>query len=129
MVSKTTPKTTEKNASERAAKVVKTPVATKSKPRTTKLEGLDKKKSKAKFIGLYRERCPEAHIIKGKFIFLYVLFAATMLVFACLTVWLFFFSTALLEKYEKIDICARAGDCRVITEDGEEIIIEEGAEE
>ena len=82
-------------------------------------------------IGLYREHCPEAHVIRGKFVFLYILFAATMLVFAGLTVWLFFFSTALLEKYEAIDVCARVGNCQIVVEgDTEEVIKnQEGTEE
>ena len=99
------------------------------KPAATKTKGVAKKtQHHNKMIGLYKEPCPEAHIIKGKFVFLYILFACTMLIFAGLTVWLFFFSTALLERYEAIDVCARAGNCEIIIED-ENLINEEGVEE
>ena len=73
-------------------------------------------KSTSKIPGLYKEKHPECHKITGKFTFLYILFAVTMLVFASVTVWLFFFSTELLNKYNSIDACSRTAGCRVVTD-------------
>jgi hypothetical protein len=43
----------------------------------------------------------------GKFAYLYVVFACTTLIFAATTVWLFYFSANILNKYDEIEACAR----------------------
>ena len=68
---------------------------------------------------LYKEKNPEKHVVTGKFIFFYVLFACTTLFFAILSVWLYVFSTETLNKYESVDACMRAHTtCKVQSVDG-----------
>ncbi len=58
-------------------------------------------------IGVIHEKCPENHKATGKYVFFYVLFAATTILFAALSVWLFVFSSEVLNKYQEIETCAR----------------------
>ena len=60
-------------------------------------------------IGIYKEKCPENHIATGKYVFFYALFATTTVFFAILAVWLFVFSSELLNKYQELDSCTRNG--------------------
>ncbi len=69
---------------------------------------------------------------KDKFAFLYILFACTTLIFAGLSIWLFQFSSDILNKYEEIDVCARTNgaSCEVRvkdTADGEDLSIDAAA--
>ncbi len=68
---------------------------------------------------LYKERNPERHVVTGKFVFFYVLFACTTLFFAILAVWLYVFSSEMLNKYESVDACMRAHTtCKIRNVDG-----------
>ena len=96
--------------------------ATTKKRATAKRKTVAKKtntKRKTMPIGLTTERCPENHAIKGKFVFFYCLFAFTTLVFAGLAVWLFFFSSKMLNQYESLEACARThgASCELINYD------------
>ena len=46
-------------------------------------------------------------VIYEKYKFFYCLFALTTIIFAGLAVWLFIFSSEILNKYESIEACAR----------------------
>jgi hypothetical protein len=95
-----------------------------AKMATDKKSATSKKPSKStnskKMMHLYKERNPEYHQITGKFMFLYFLFAVTTLIFAAVSVWLFFFSSELLEKYKAIDACDRTKGCRIVVDSGAE---------
>lgn len=85
-----------------------------------------KKTTTKKIPHVYKEHAPDNHKITGKFVGLYVMFAITTLIFAALSVYLFIFSSQVLEKYEKIDAACRNGNCEVIINtDGSETINEE----
>lgn len=79
----------------------KKPVAKKS---VAKASSRPKTKTNRKISAkvLYTERHPEKHIVSGKFVFFYIFFACTTILFAVLTVWLFVFSSEVLNKYETI---------------------------
>lgn len=86
---------------------------------TTKV--VSKKKNVNLPVGVLTEREPDNHKVTGKYTFFYVLFACTTLIFAGVAVWLFIFSSNLLNKYESIEACARNHTtCEVrYVEDGE----------
>jgi len=86
----------------------------------TKTAKKTNKKSTRKVPHLYKERNPECHKMTGKFVGLYVLFALTTVAFAAIAVWLFFFSSDLLMKYEKMDPNCRAGNCQQVSSDDTE---------
>jgi hypothetical protein len=83
--------------------------------KTTAAKTTNKKPASAarKVPHLYRERHTENHQIKGKFIGLYILFSITTLIFAAMSVWLFIFSTQILNKYDAIETCVRNRTCRI----------------
>ncbi|MBQ8157363.1 hypothetical protein IJ102_03180 [Candidatus Saccharibacteria bacterium] len=56
---------------------------------------------------LTKEKYPNEHQVTGKYKFFYCLFALTTIIFAVLAVWLFVFSSEILNKYESIEACAR----------------------
>jgi|LSQX01.3.fsa_nt_gb nitrogen fixation/metabolism regulation signal transduction histidine kinase len=89
-------------------------MATTSKDKTPKKTN---KKSSKRVPHLYRERDPERHSIKGKFVGLYVIFAMTTLVFAAVSVYLFFFASQILDKYESVDAACRNGNCKIVVND------------
>ena len=84
---------------------------------TVKTTKKTNRKSTKKVPHLYKERNPDYHKISGKFTVLYVLFALTTIVFAAISVYLFFFASTVLNKYESIDAACRNGNCRVIIND------------
>lgn len=93
---------------------------------TVKTSKKTNKKSVAKKIPhVYKERNPDNHKITGKFTVLYVLFAVTTLIFAALSVYLFVFSTNVLNKYEEIDAMCRSGNCKVVVVDYDDVEDEE----
>ena len=71
-------------------------------------------KSTKKIPHLYKERNPDNHKVTGKFVGLYVLFAITTIIFAAMSVFLFFFASDILNKLEKIDPACRNGNCQQI---------------
>lgn len=73
-----------------------------------------KKTNNKKIPHLYKENNPDYHKISGKFVGLYIMFAVTTVVFAAMAVWLFFFASEVLNKYEAIDATCRNGKCQVI---------------
>ena len=81
---------------------------------TAKSNQKTKQKSTKKIPHLYKERNPDNHKITGKFTILFVLFAITTLIFAIMSVYLFFFASQILDKYENIDAACRNGNCQVI---------------
>jgi len=92
---------------------------------TSKTTKKTNKKSSGKIPHLYKEHDSEYHKISGKFVGLYILFAITTIIFAALSVYLFFFASKILTKYERIDAACREGNCQVIfNHDGSEIIDE-----
>ena len=58
-------------------------------------------------VGIYKENNPECHVATGKYKFFFILFGVVMVLFAAVSVWLFIFSSELLEKYQRIETCAR----------------------
>lgn len=94
-----------------------TRTATKKTTKTTRRASGAKR---AASVPLYRERNPENHQVTGKYKFFYALFACTTVIFAALAVWLFVFSSNVLNKYESIKVCARTGNtCEVsVSEEG-----------
>ncbi len=71
----------------------------------------------------------------GKFAYLYVVFACTTLIFAATSVYLFYFASTILNKYEEIEACARTtgASCEVRVNGGdaeepEEAIVEDNEE-
>ena len=77
--------------------------ATKKKSTVTKKSA----SKKALPIGVYKENNPECHVATGKYKFFFVLFGIVMVIFAGIAVWLYIFSSELLEKYQRIETCAR----------------------
>jgi uncharacterized membrane protein len=70
---------------------------------------------------LYKERNPDCHKMTGKFVGLYVMFALTTIAFAAIAVWLFFFSSDILAKYEKVvKNNGNGNNCQVVEEETEE---------
>ncbi len=65
------------------------------------------KSKKSLPVGVIYEKYPEEHQATGKYKFFYCLFALTTIIFAGLAVWLFIFSSEILNKYESIEACAR----------------------
>lgn len=97
-----------------------TKTAAKTKTSAAKVKKVAPKKAKMAKIPLYKEKNPENHTISGKYKFFYCLFAVTAILFAALSVWLFVFSSQVLNKYESIEACARAtanGTCNVSVQD------------
>lgn len=81
-----------------------------NKPATKKKSTVSKRTAATKRklpIGVYKENYPDCHVATGKYKFFFVLFGVVMVLFAAIAVWLFIFSTELLEKYESIETCAR----------------------
>lgn len=79
-------------------------------------------------VGIIYEKYPEEHQATGKYKFFYCLFALTTIIFAGLAVWLFIFSSEVLNKYESIEACARThgATCEIhVVDDGEEAAKEE----
>ena len=71
--------------------------------KTTTTKVVSNKKSVNLPVGVLAEREPDNHKVTGKYTFFYVLFACTTLIFAGVAVWLFVFSSNLLNKYESIE--------------------------
>ena len=91
-----------------------TKTATKKKTSTSAKKATSAAKKVNLPIGLYKEACPENHIMTGKYKFFFVLFSVMMVLFAAISVWLWMFSSELLVKYQKIETCARNGEtCEV----------------
>ena len=91
-----------------------TKTATKKKTSTSAKKATSAAKKVNLPIGLYKESCPENHIMTGKYKFFFVLFGVMMVLFAAMSVWLWMFSSELLVKYQKIETCARNGEtCEV----------------
>ncbi|MBR6098047.1 hypothetical protein IKP94_04885 [Candidatus Saccharibacteria bacterium] len=86
-------------------------MATKAKKTTAKKPVAKKTTVKSKKtslpVGVIYEKYPEDHQATGKYKFFYCLFALTTIIFAGLAVWLFIFSSEILNKYESIEACAR----------------------
>ena len=80
----------------------------------------NKKSITKKVPHLYKEKNPDSHTITGKFTVLYIIFAVATLIFAAISVYLFFFSSQILEKYENIDAVCRKGNCQLIINDNSE---------
>ena len=72
-------------------------------------------------VGILYENNPDDHRATGKYVFFYVLFACTTILFAVLAVELFIFASDILNKYESIEACARAhgATCEVRIKDSE----------
>ena len=117
-------------ATKTAAK--KKTTTTRAKSTTTAKRATTAKKPATKQlpISLHKERNPDSHKVSGKYTFFYVLFACTTLIFAALAVRFFMISSDLLNKYESIEVCARAGTCEVrVSEDADVVEEEEEAVE
>jgi hypothetical protein len=89
-------------------------MANKKAPVKTTKKPTPKSKPTSKVPHLYRDRSPDCHKITGKFVWLYVLFALTTIVFAALAVYLFFMSSDLLQRLERINPDCREGNCVVV---------------
>ena len=88
-------------------------MATKNQPAkksaATKTSSQKVKKTAKKITkALDTERHPDRHQATGKYKFFFVLFVCTTIFFAALSVWLFVFSTEVMNKYESVEACARA---------------------
>lgn len=115
-------------ATKTAAK--KKTTTTRAKSSTTAKRPAAKKTTKQLPISLHKERNPQDHQVSGKYTFFYVLFACTTLIFAALAVRFFMISSDLLNKYEAIEVCARAGTCEVrVNSDSDEEVVEDIVEE
>ena len=80
------------------------------------------KKSTSKVPHLYKDRSPECHKITGKFVYLYITFALTTLIFAAICVFMFFSYSELFQKYEKIPAECRDTKnkvCKVVRPDAD----------
>ena len=93
-------------------------MATKKTTKTTKTTAAKRgaKNGKLKIALLDDGQKPQ-----DKFSFLYILFACTTLIFAGVSVWLFQFSSDILNKYEEIDACARTqgATCEIHTKNND----------
>ena len=79
-----------------------------AKKTAAKKKSTTKKAAKSTLpIGIYKENNPECHVATGKYKFFFILFGITTVLFAALAVWLFIFSSEVLEKYQSIETCAR----------------------
>jgi hypothetical protein len=81
-----------------------------NKPATKKKSTVSKKAAASKKvlpIGIYKENYPDCHVATGKYKFFFIVFGVVMVLFAAISVWLFIFSSELLEKYQSIETCAR----------------------
>ncbi len=103
-------------------------MATKVAPKKKSTTKVSSKKTTSKKhdlpVGILTERNPENHKVTGKYTFFYALFACTTLIFAGIAVWLYIFSSELLNKYE--DVVKSNTTCQEVsgynedyTEDGE----------
>ncbi len=90
----------------------KKPAAKKAAAKTVKKAAPAKKATKLP-VGVYKETCPEAHVATGKYKFFFAFFGITTVMFAGICVWLFVFSSQVLEKWESLRTCARNGTCIV----------------
>ena len=99
-------------------------MVTKKQPASKKTTAAKTSKRKIDASIIYKEANPEKHVICGKFKFFYVLFACTTLFFAALSVWLYFFSSDVLNKYQSIDACARAHTSCNVRIDGDNLNVE-----
>ena len=61
--------------------------------------------------GIVTERRPEEHVATGKYKFFFAFFALTTVMFAAICVWLFVFSSEILNKWESLKTCARNDIC------------------
>jgi len=77
----------------------------------TKITKKTNKKASKKIPHLYKEHAPDNHKITGKFVGLYIMMAIATIVFAAISVWMYFSWSDLLMKYEKIDPACRIGKC------------------
>jgi cell division protein FtsL len=77
---------------------------------------------------VFKEKNPEDHKLTGKFRFFYCFFAATTLLFAVLSVYLFLFATDTMNKYQSIEACVRAHTSCKVTYDGEALDVDGGDE-
>ena len=77
-------------------------------------------------VGIYKENNPECHVATGKYKFFFILFGVVMVLFAAISVWLFIFSSEILEKYQSIETCARNHtSCEVRVNNAEEVEAED----
>jgi len=73
--------------------------------------------SKAKLVPHHKACGPECHKTTGKFVILYIILAISTVAFAALVVYLFFFSSDLINRLERIDPSCREGNCEVVRPD------------
>ncbi len=92
-----------------------------TKKTATKKKTTTKKAASGMSLGVYKESNPECHVITGKYKFFFALMSAAMVIFAAIMVWLFIFASEILEKYQRIETCARNHtSCEVRIKDEEE---------
>lgn len=89
----------------------KKPAARKTATKTTTKKTSAKKATLP--VSLVRESYPEAHVATGKYKFFFAFFAITTLLFAAICVWLFVFSSEVLDKWESLKTCARNDTCEI----------------
>ena len=78
---------------------------TATKKKTTTKKAAAKKSTLP--VGIYKENNPECHVATGKYKFFFIFFGVAMVIFAGLFVQLFIGYSNLLEKYQRIEACAR----------------------
>ncbi len=87
--------------------------ATKSAPKKTTKVSTKKASTTSKSVklpaGVVRERNPEAHVATGKYKFFFVFFSITTVLFAAVAVWLFVFSSEVLNKWEQLEKRVESG--------------------
>ena len=96
-------------ATKTAAKKPATKKATTTK--TTKKTASAKSTKKNLSVGILTENRPEEHVATGKYKFFFAFFALTTVMFAAICVWLFVFSSEILNKWESLKTCARNDTC------------------
>lgn len=89
----------------------KKPAAKKAAAKTVKKVAPTKKPKLP--VGIVTEKNPEDHLATGKYKFFFAFFGITTIMFAAICVWLFIFSSEVLEKWESLRTCARNGTCIV----------------
>ena len=102
-------------ATKKKASTAKKPAAknTKTTKKTTVKAAETKKRTLP--VGVYCENYPEKHVATGKYKFFFVFFGCTTVIFAALAVWLFIFSSEVLNKWEELDADIRNGKtCQVV---------------
>ncbi len=90
-----------------------------------------KKASKATSlpVGIISEKNPDAHVATGKYKFFFTFFGITTVLFAAVSVWLFVFSSQVLDKWESIDTCVRNDTCKVVQKDSKVVDAEDDVDD